>query len=344
MKISVIDKVLLYSYQSKDKEILYNLDFNIKIKEIKNGMINVMRNNFSRFWNIMTKEQRIKYIKLSLEKEESNETIEKEELYEIIEKIIRFSCEISIAELYDEFILQNLESLNANNYFNFRHDIVKFWLSMNKHEKIKFLDVVNNYWKKNKYFEYKSWNIDNIKEDEKLCLIDKELKSIDLIITENIKYLDCRNNNIEKLDDLPIGLEVLLCDNNPIKNLNNLPRRLKYLCCVDCDIVEILNLPQDLRFLDISFNYLKTIELPQYIEKLYINTTYADNNLEILEDIPNMIIDLEIINDKMRITNRFPYGIEKFSRNEYVSNKFGITDYIGLPTSIKKLERFECYF
>ncbi len=55
-----IDNVLLYSYQSDDINIIekINLDEN-KIK--------IMRNNFSRFWNIITKEQRKQYIILSLQ-------------------------------------------------------------------------------------------------------------------------------------------------------------------------------------------------------------------------------------------------------------------------------------
>lgn len=36
-----------------------------------------MRNNFSRFWNLLSKEQRMKYIKLSVEKEELYNTMEK---------------------------------------------------------------------------------------------------------------------------------------------------------------------------------------------------------------------------------------------------------------------------
>ena len=87
---------------------------------------------------------------------------------------------------------------------------------------------------------------------------------------------------------------------------------------------------------------MESIELPQYIESLYINMIYGWYNVKILEDIPNMIKDLELINQRMKIKNVFPYGIEKYKRNEYIQDLSVIKDYIGLPRSIKKVERFEC--
>ena len=134
----------------------------------------------------------------------------------------------------------------------------------------------------------------------------------------------------------------MICEDNQIKSLNNLPRGLKYLCADGCDIKELLNLPKDLRYLDISNNFLETIELSQYIETLYINMMDNDYNVKILEDIPNMVRDIELINEKMTIKTKFPYGIEKFIRNEYINDISFIKDYIGLPKSLKQLERFEC--
>jgi len=102
----------------------------------------------------------------------------------------------------------------------------------------------------------------------------------------------------------------------------------------------LLNLPTDLRYLDISNILLETIELPQYIEILYINMIDEGYNVKILEDIPNMITELELVNERMKIKNKFPYGLEKFKRNKDIQNSV-ITDYIGLPRSVKNLERFE---
>ena len=100
--------------------------------------------------------------------------------------------------------------------------MVKYWISLTKDEKTNFIEIVNNYWEKNNYTEYIPWKITDIKDNEKLDLRDKNLKSVDMIITDNIKYLNCSRNQIERLDDLPSGLEVLICEDNPIKSLNNI--------------------------------------------------------------------------------------------------------------------------
>lgn len=55
-----------------------------------------------------------------------------------------------------------------------------------------------------------------------------------------------------------------------------------------------------------------------------------------------MIKELELVNEKIKIKKRYPYGIEKFKRNDYIDDSSELTDYIGLPRSIKKLERFKC--
>lgn len=55
-----------------------------------------------------------------------------------------------------------------------------------------------------------------------------------------------------------------------------------------------------------------------------------------------MIKDIELVNEKMTIKTKFPYGIEKFKRNEYINYSSVIIDYIGLPQSIIILEKFEC--
>jgi hypothetical protein len=340
VKLSEIEKLFLYSYQNKEIEIKHKLD--IEIKEINDGLFKIMRNNFSRFWNLLTKEQKIKYTILSTGKEE---------LYFPIEKIIRYSCIVSNNEFAKNIIRYKFHGYDYNsNYiyyendddeFNLRHNLVKYWISLTKDEKTNFIEIVNKYWEKNNYTEYIPWKITDIKENDILDVRDNGLKSIDLIITDNIKYLNCSQNKIDKLDDLPVGLEVLICEDNPIKSLNNLPRGLKYLCCDGCDLTELLNLPQDLRYLDISNNFLETIELPQYIETLYINMIHQGYNVKTLEYIPNMIKDLELVNEKMVIKTNFPYGLEKFKRNEYIQDSSIITDYIGLPRSIKELEEFK---
>lgn len=59
VKLSEIDKFLCYSVQCDGYDISQELNF-----KMKSGIIKIMRNNFSRFWNLLSKEQRMKYIKL----------------------------------------------------------------------------------------------------------------------------------------------------------------------------------------------------------------------------------------------------------------------------------------
>lgn len=57
----------------------------------------------------------------------------------------------------------------------------------------------------------------------------------------NLKKLDCRNNNLTSLPNLPNCLSVLLITNNPNLVLNTLPQNVN---CLNCELLnesEILN-------------------------------------------------------------------------------------------------------
>lgn len=63
VKLSEIDKFFLYSIQSK-KDVIIN---ELQLSE-EDGILKIMCNNFSRFWNMLSEEQRIKYVKLAVDK------------------------------------------------------------------------------------------------------------------------------------------------------------------------------------------------------------------------------------------------------------------------------------
>ena len=50
-------------------------------------------------------------------------------------------------------------------------------------------------------------------------------------LPNNLKYLDCFNNQLSKLPDLPNKLTYLNCSNNQLSGLPNLPNTLIYLDC-----------------------------------------------------------------------------------------------------------------
>lgn len=59
VKLSEIENFLCYSVQCNG----YDLSHELNLKR-DNYILKIMRNNFSRFWNLLSKEQRIKYVKL----------------------------------------------------------------------------------------------------------------------------------------------------------------------------------------------------------------------------------------------------------------------------------------
>lgn len=176
VKLSEIDKLFLYAYQNNEKEIKYKLD--LEKNPENNKILKIMVHNFSRFWNLLTKEQRIEYIILSTGKKE---------LYESIKKIIRYSCEVTNDDFNRNIIRCRLNNNdykiesdsdlyyenNNDDEFNLRHDVIKYWLSLRKDEKYNFIRIINEYCEKNEYVEYRIWKISDIKENEKLYLINK---------------------------------------------------------------------------------------------------------------------------------------------------------------------------
>ena len=80
----------------------------------------------------------------------------------------------------------------------------------------------------------------------KLNLLGEELDVLpDLSMSINLVILDCSNNNITSLDNLPSNIKELYCYNN-ITSLDNLPITLKILNCSNNKITILNNLPSSL--------------------------------------------------------------------------------------------------
>ena len=343
VKLYEIDKILLYSIQSKKNDIVNGL----KLCE-ENGILKILRNNFSRFWNLITKEQRIKYLKLS---------IQKEELYESVEKIIRYTDEVS-RELFlekfmgiklfeDKYSAYNIltETDDDDKFDNMKHNILRFWMSLDVEEKRKFVYVINNYWEKNKYEEYfyeesykfsediNDYDIDKYETNKMLFCIEEELESIDLLHTEDMLYINCSYNKIKKLDDLPRHLKTLVCDNNNLTMLNNLPPKIKYLDCSSNDIIEILNVPSELIFLKCSSNKITLLEkLPNTLLTLFCDY----NKITSLENLPNSLELLVCDDNKITLLENLPLGLKYLSCGKNKINSLN-----NLP---KKLSYLQCSY
>ena len=71
---------------------------------------------------------------------------------------------------------------------------------------------------------------------EKITQLDlsyKKLKELpDLSEYTNLQYLDCSNNNLTELPELPQSIVILDCENNKLTSLpKELPKSLKKLHC-----------------------------------------------------------------------------------------------------------------
>jgi len=73
----------------------------------------------------------------------------------------------------------------------------------------------------------------------------------------NLKELNCFNNKITKIQNLPPALEILMCSINKITYLDNLPLTLKELSCENNEIANLDNLPSELHKLCCILNPFK---------------------------------------------------------------------------------------
>lgn len=119
----------------------------------------------------------------------------------------------------------------------------------------------------------------NFEELKKINCSNNNITDVD-DLPNTIEELDCSYNDIEKLDNLPENLIKLYCHNNEIIELNNLPSKIKYLGCSDNKIKSLENLPITLEILNCMFNELTNLDyLPNSIEILYCDNNVVGDNL-----------------------------------------------------------------
>ena len=73
---------------------------------------------------------------------------------------------------------------------------------------------------------------------------------------EFVKVLDCDNNQLTQLPELPNSLKVLSCSYNQLTQLPELPNSLKYLDCSNNQLTQLPELPNSLEILYCSYNQL----------------------------------------------------------------------------------------
>ena len=79
----------------------------------------------------------------------------------------------------------------------------------------------------------------------------------DLSLYTNLKNLNCSQNQITSMDNLPQAITKLECYNNQITSLDNLPHTIICLDCSYNQITSLDNLPHTITYLNCSYNPLK---------------------------------------------------------------------------------------
>ena len=155
----------------------------------------------------------------------------------------------------------------------------------------------------------------------------------DLSRFTNLKRLECINNKLTQLSNLPDTIEELLCYQNELVTIDKLPNKLKYLYCytnkltslpklpdcllnIDCfynELIQLPILPNNLIRLDCNNNKLESLPiLPKSLLRLYY---YSNPICNIIPDehsyryyrISNYEVSLALIIERVKILNSFRY-------------------------------------
>ena len=219
--------------------------------------------------------------------------------------------------------------------------------------------ILNNYSSKTKILDISNKNIEGIldldqfQKLEKLdCSNNKITKIINIPIT--LKYLNCSSNLITSLylyknliNDIKSfqnlkknqspKLEELDCSNNKITEIENIPVTLKYLNC-SSNLITSLYLPDNLTGINCKKNPLKKLDYPcdvkpskwpSQLTHLYLSGYFN----QLLNNLPNSLIQLVIGDNFNQPIDNLPNSITELSIGDEFNQSIN-----NLPNSIMKLE------
>ena len=128
-----------------------------------------------------------------------------------------------------------------------------------------------------------------------LSICGKGIKFLpDLTRFKKLKKLNCHNNKLTSLSNLPQNLEILYCTSNQLTSLSDLPQSLKELYCTSNQLTSLSNLPENLKTLDCTNNQITSLfNLPQNLEILDCHK----NQITSLSDLPQSLKILNCVNN-----------------------------------------------
>lgn len=136
------------------------------------------------------------------------------------------------------------------------------------------------------------------------CYENQIIDLSNLVLFENLKYLDCSWNQLTSLI-LPESLKILYCSNNQLTSLI-LPKNLKYLDC--------------------SYNQLTSLILPKGLKELWC----YNNPISYIKNINN----LKCFNSDL------PYDLSAMKLKAYLTDMF-LRDYIEFKYKIIAIKRLQ---
>ena len=183
----------------------------------------------------------------------------------------------------------------------------------------------------NSYFDKK-------KSDKDINISFHDLFELPSLLEFNkLLELNCGNNRLKEIPDLPPTLRRLDCSVNFIVKLPNLPHGLTYLNCSDNNLYVLHDLPSTLKKLLCSHNDLTELpELPSMLDEL----DCSNNQLDYIEKFPSPsnLKNLNVsYNQLKKLPRRMPTGLIYFncSNNQ-------LTSLPSLTNLLFKLKTLNC--
>ncbi len=152
-----------------------------------------------------------------------------------------------------------------------------------------------------------------------------------------LTWLDCSNNNLTSLYNVPTSLQTLYCQNNKITSFNYLQNcsSLKSLNCSNNQISSLTNLPTSIEFLDCSSNKFTILDFCNTSDHMYtkyynLKTLNCSNNTQLTE-----LWNSDFGTGGAALTSLNVSGCTSLTQIRCEYNK--LTSLSSLPSSLKNL-------
>jgi hypothetical protein len=335
---------VLKSDTSEIFEIFESVDkFNHLDNLTKIDFIILMRENFGKFYNLVDKITMNKLIKLSTK---DNKHINYDELFNLIDRLIKFSDNINLIDFVREFFSYDKEQAkeyiseysirssmmydDKKTIYNLKHNLIIFWLSLTDLNKQRTFEIEEDYFTNklsknefdivfglniNKYqipvidhFDVYKKNVIKIKKIE-------DYKNLNMLIEKKneINKNDKNNNNN---NNCAIKVDTIIIDGiNLAKYKIEVSFEIKNIKIVNCNITNLDWLHDNIEIIYSNNNCITQLDnLPRSIKIILC----ADNLINSLDNLPYGLEYLDIHSNEIQSLNNLPPSLKylKCSNNK----------------------------